>query len=135
MTIEETKKYLPYIQAFAEGKTIQMQVITNNGSKIIWEDVEDPNFHLGHIYRVKPESKYRPFETREECWNEMLKHEPFGWVTDGDINYCISIIDNSIIMVGDYDEYTWSRSYEHALKAFKFIDGQPFGFKIDETDK
>ena len=135
MTKGEARLFFPYIKALAEGKTIQKQIITENGARISWKDVDDLNFLLGGIYRIKPEPKYRPFETREECWNEMLKHEPFGWVTDGDINYCISIIDNSIIMVGDYDEYTWSRSYEHALKAFKFIDGQPFGFKIDETDK
>lgn len=26
------------------------------------------------------EPSYRPFKNQEECWNEMLKHEPFGWV-------------------------------------------------------
>ena len=29
-------------------------------------------------YRIKPE--YRPFANAEECWCEMLKHKPFGWV-------------------------------------------------------
>lgn len=126
MTREETKKYFPYIQAFAEGKTIQMQVITNNGSEIKWKNVEDPNFHLGHIYRVKPEPKYRPFTSKEECWNEMLKHEPFGWITDGIGNYNIRGIDNITVMSGDYYDYT------QAFKSLKFVDGQLFGIKVDE---
>ena len=128
MTREETKKYLPYIQAFAEGKTIQMQVITNNGSEIIWQDVNEPNFHLGHIYRVKPESTYRPFESKQECWNVMLKHEPFGWVTDEAVNFTIGAVDNSAIsLCGDGEE---RYCYENAFVDFKFIDGTPFGIKV-----
>lgn len=33
-------------------------------------------------YRIKPEPKYRPFKDAEECWQEMLKHEPFGYTYD-----------------------------------------------------
>ena len=137
MTKEEAKKYFPYIQAFAEGETIQMQVITDNGSKIVWQNVDDPNFHLGHIYRVKPKSKYRPFETREECWNEMLKHEPFGWVTDEDSseNFAINVVGESAISLYDDGEETYIHNYYNALESLEFIDGQPFGIKTDETDK
>ena len=125
MIREEAKKFLPIIQAFAEGKTIE----TYSCSGMDWVEANNPSFSLCFEYRVKPESKYRPFNSKEECWNEMLKHKPFGWVTDGDSNYCTSIIDGSIVMIGDYEEYTWSRSYENALKALKFIDGTPFGIK------
>lgn len=125
MTREEAKKYLPYIQAFSEGKAIQIQVITNNGSKIKWEDINEPNFRLGRIYRVKPEPKYRPFTSKEECWNEMLKHEPFGWITNGISNHNIRGIDNITVMSGDYYDYM------QAFKNLKFIDGQPFGVKTE----
>ena len=125
MIREEAEKFLPIIQAFAEGKTIE----TYSCSGKDWVEANNPSFSLCFEYRVKPESKYRPFNSKEECWNEMLKHKPFGWVTNGDSNYNISIIDSSIVMVGDYEEYTWSRSYENALKALKFIDGSPFGVK------
>ena len=125
MIREEAEKFLPIIQAFAEGKTIE----TYSCSGMNWVEANNPSFSLCFEYRVKPESKYHPFNSKEECWNEMLKHEPFGWVTDGDSNYNISVIDSSIIMVGDYEEYTWSRSYENAFKALKFIDGTPFGIK------
>ena len=33
-------------------------------------------------YRIKPEQKYRPFANVEECWQELLKHKPFGWVKE-----------------------------------------------------
>ena len=74
MTREEAKELLPIIQAFAEGKTIQL--FTNG----IWEDAKNPSFGELSRYRIKPEDTYRPFETKEECWNEMLKHQPFGWL-------------------------------------------------------
>ena len=28
------------------------------------------------------ELEYRPFENIKECWEEMLKHQPFGWIID-----------------------------------------------------
>ena len=74
MTREEAKNLLPIIQAFAEGKTIQL--FTNG----IWEGAENPSFEELSRYRIKPEPKYRPFKSQEECWTEMLKHQPFGWV-------------------------------------------------------
>lgn len=128
MTKEDVKKLLPVMNAFVDGKSIQYY--DHNLKK--WIDAFDPLFTEEIKYRIKPESKYCPFKSKKECWDEMLKHSPFGWVTDGDSNYNISVMDNSIVMVGDYDEYTWSRNYQHAFEAFKFIDGQPFGIKVDE---
>ena len=83
MTKEQIKNVLPLIQAFAEGKIIQYRD-PSLGIKE-WSDLEysvgvpvnnlleEPN-----NYRVKPEPPYRPFRNAEECWQEMLKHAPFG---------------------------------------------------------
>lgn len=75
MNRQQAKELLPIIQAFAEGKTIQVQ-----------EDIDwcylgnNADFNLSpQRYRIKTEPKYRPFENKEECWQEMLKHQPFGW--------------------------------------------------------
>ena len=125
MIREEAEKFLPIIQAFAEGKDVEYYNIYCKK----WKLATTPTFNIACDYRIKPKSEYRSFNSKEECWNEMKKHEPFGWVTDGDSNYNISIIDSSIVMIGNYEEYTWSHSYEHALKALKFIDGTPFGIK------
>ena len=74
MTKEQAKALLPFIQAFSEGKTIQFK---SNGK---WVDLDSASFMLTpERYRIKPESKYRPFKDATECWQEMLKHQPFGW--------------------------------------------------------
>lgn len=84
MDRNQSKKLLPIIQAYAEGKTIQSRCI--KGDTSLWYDDEDPSFDDDFEYRIKPDSKpesktdvnYRPFANAEECWQELLKHEPFG---------------------------------------------------------
>lgn len=76
MTREQAKELLPIIQAFVDGKTIEAR--TNSISK--WIETTTPKFDLLHEYRIKPGPKYRPFKNADECWQEMLKHQPFGWV-------------------------------------------------------
>ena len=75
MTREEAKELLPIMQAFAEGKTIEYR--ESGGA---WKVANTPTWSSCLFYRIKPEPKYRPFKTQEECWNEMLKHQPFGWL-------------------------------------------------------
>ena len=82
MNRQQAKDLLPIIQAFAEGKTILVQ-----------EDIDwcylgnESDFNLNpQRYRIKPEPKYRPFTNADECWQEMLKHQPFGWVKDKKTN-------------------------------------------------
>ena len=122
MTRKEAKELMPIIRAFAEGKTIE---IYNNTE---WKDliIESIKFDCKpSCYRIKPEPKYRPFKTQEECWNEMLKHQPFGWVrgTISDILYLIESISDEI-----YYNRTFA-SYNEAFKWVKFADGTPFGVK------
>ncbi len=66
----------------------------------VWCDIDgdDEGFVLDTLigktdgYRIKPESKYRPFKDEKECWQEMQKHQPIGWITfqDGEVK---SLID------------------------------------------
>lgn len=84
MDREQAKELLPIIQAFAEGKTIQSKRI--NGT---WIDLEMKTalniislIDQPQNYRIKSEPKYHSFLNAEECWQEMKKHEPFGWVKD-----------------------------------------------------
>lgn len=119
MTREEAKELLPIIKAFAEGKTIQFR----------GRDVEESSFDgCLNDYRIKPEPKYRPFKNQEECWQEMLKHQPFGWVKSNNNNdlYNISAMNyKGITLIAVY--YTFSESFER----FTFADGTPFGVKED----
>ncbi len=126
MTREEIKEMLPIMQAFAEGKPIQFR----KGYE--WIDIktgEDLSFlRPPSDYRIKPEPRYRPFKTQEECWKEMLKHQPFGWIRNNDTqrlcnigsigrnNYGV-VIDNSILY------------FDLAFNTCNFVDGTPFGIK------
>ena len=122
MTREEVKEMLPIIKAFAEGKTIQL--FTNG----IWEDAKNPSFEELSRYRIKPESKYRPFKTQEECWLELLKHQPFGWVKYGDSICSIQNIVSDNITITDYEEL-YSFDLNNSFKNLKFTDNTPFGIK------
>lgn len=124
MTREDAKKLVPIMQAYAEGKTIQYQtgdgMWMNMSNVVAFSDIADH-------YRVKPEPKYRPFKSKTECWNEMKKHEPFGWVKDDyEGIYCnVVVVSNDVIYTSDNDIH----DYDEAFENLKFIDGTPFGIK------
>lgn len=130
MTREEAKQLLPIIQAYAEGKTIQFQ----NGGK--WADIYETDFHQSpNKYRIKPELKYRPFKDQEECWNEMQKHQPFGWLKskkDGRF-HCIGEVSWSYefetVHISLSTSESLSRSSDSVFDEYTFADGTPFGIK------
>ena len=127
MTREEAKELLPIIQAFAEGKTIQFLI----GGK--WTDIYETDFYQSSDkYRIKPELEYRPFKTQEECWNEMLKHQPFGWVTDKcKYVHIVCVRQGNIEFNPDTDDnvlYSCIMTFSDVLEqGYTFVDGTPFG--------
>lgn len=123
MTREEAKVLLPIIQAYAEGKEIESRCV--KGDTSLWYDDKDPSFDDDFEYRIKPEPKYRPFKDAEECWQEMLKHQPFGWVKDrNDSRFVIENVD-SRGFVEVYDEGTCN--FNEVFEFCTFVDGTPFG--------
>ena len=124
MTTEEIKRRSELYSALAEGKTIQ---IKNTDGE--WSDVQPIKLNYipeELVFRVKPEPKYRPFKSQEECWNEMLKHQPFGWVKEisCEMLYLINGISNeSIVIMEDIN------SFKEAMNIYEFKDGTPFGIK------
>lgn len=123
MTREEAKKFLSIIEAWAEGKMIQYKFVDG------WRDANIEPL-LGDIskYRIKPEQKYRAFKTQEECWLELLKHQPFGWVKYGDSICSIQNIVSDNITITDYEEL-YSFDLNNSFKSLKFTDNTPFGIK------
>lgn len=129
MTREEAKELLPIIQAWAEGKPIEI------GDTLGWKDliVESPNFDCKpSCYRIKPEPKYRPFKSMEECWQEMLKHQPFGWVKNKKRESVILIgnvyMDKEVLIVWATNERD-SNSASMVFNKYVFADGTPFGIR------
>ena len=129
---EEVKELLPILQAFAEGKQIQDKIegLTD------WVDTDVINFkYEGQKikHRIKPEPKYRPFRTKEECWDEMHKHSDFGWVKFcNSICFIQNISFNKITVISD--EEICPTSFEGGFTNMKFVDGTPFGIK-EESDE
>ena len=127
MTREKAKELLPIIQAWTEGKEIQFKSRSGRWTEL--EENEGLSFvYSSSDYRIKSEPKYRTFKNQEECWNEMMKHQPFGWIRSinnqclrniGSINYTTRGIgiNNSVMY------------FNTAFNEYKFIDGTPFGIK------
>lgn len=128
MNREQAKELLPIIQALAEGKHIQLKDRIGN-----WMDIDFINVELcnPNVYRIKPEPKYRPFANTEECWQEMLKHEPFGWVKDKqDGHYAlITAVEDGARATGLNGVIGWN--FTTLKKYFDFADGTPFGIKVE----
>ena len=126
MNRSEAKELLPIIQAFAEGKTIQ---IRKHGEESYYDSTNNKlNFDLGYYsYRVKPEPKYRPFKDADECWQEMLKHEPFGWLREKKRNVRTQI--GFMHTEGIQGTSGGSSNYKAFFDCFSFADGAPFGVK------
>ena len=126
MTKEETEKRIKVMQAFVDGKDVEVL----NTDK--WELVSNPSWSPATKYRIKPKSAYRPFESAQECIEEMRKHDPFGWVKDkpefGDTCSAITKVSNSYIRC----EETWHDPKE-MFQYITFLDGSPFGIKVEDN--
>ena len=123
MTREEAKRRAELYLALGDGKAIQVQnPVTCEWKYLDINQIDGFNEELK--YRIKPEPKYRPFKSKEECWNEMLKHQPFGWVKEisSEMLYLINgISDMSIVIMENID------SFKEAMNIYEFKDGAPFG--------
>lgn len=74
---------------------------------------------------------HRLFKNKEECWAEMQKHQPFGWVKTMHHSYCLITYVMKYMLNGeDSIEIDFTRySLKEAFEQFTFADGTPFGIK------
>ena len=123
-----TADYIKVMQAYVEGKQIQYK------DDEVWIDIDDPDWDWHNWeYRIKPEPNYRPFKNAEECWQEMQKHQPFGWIKDKEDGHyaMVTTVDafyddkNYIKISGDHN---WS--FAETMNVYTFADGTPFGINI-----
>lgn len=126
MDRNQAKALLPIIQAYAEGKAIESRCI--KGDTSLWYDDKDPSFDDDFEYRIKSEPKFRPFKNAEECWSEMQKHQPFGWVKSTlfkDLDLVKRVTTLYVEISRDIIDY------KDALDKFTFADGTNFGVKVE----
>lgn len=123
MTREQARKAAEVMLAYADGKTIECLADDEIGWVTV---VKSASFNWCDCdYRIKGSPKYRPFKDSEECWNEMLKYQPFGWVkhiSTGDVLNIRRLTNLDIIT-------TCTTKYTAALREVTFADGEPFGIK------
>ena len=130
MTREELKKAMPILTAFVDGKTIQNYLRGSGKWIAVGEHLDMSDlFAWPSDYRSKPEPKYRPFKDAEECWNEMQKHQPFGWIkskNDSTINKFMFIdsLRKDEVSISNVDF-----NYNDLVEYYIFADGTPFGIK------
>lgn len=132
MDRNQAKELLPVIKAFSEGKDVE----TKTGSG--WMSIENMSFAgKPDSYRIKPEPKYRPFANAKECWQEMLKHQPFGWIKNIEfekyflIDEVTSIFSDAQIHISAYEHKNWN-NFSTVFHNNTFADGTPFGIKEEE---
>ena len=125
MTREEARKAAEVMLAYANGEEIETLCFND------YISCDNPSFNWINgkgikNYRIKPKPKYRPFENQKECWNEMLKHQPFGWVKapNGEL-FCIDkVFDEGVVY-----KHSSCRFEEYLDGNYTFADGTPFGIK------
>ena len=135
MTREEAKQLLPIIQAFAEGEIIECRTKPGTISAGIpneWTEIKEIGFWNGIEYRIKPDPKYRPFANAEECWTEMLKHQPFGWLNGDKCFYNIVSVSNIDVSMANVSGDIVTLDFSEVMEGNTFADGTPFCVKVEE---
>lgn len=134
MNRNQAKEFYPILQAFAEGKVIECRTkpssVECTDTPNEWTEMKEIEYWNNTEYRIKPEVKFRPFANAEECWEEMLKHQPLGFVKDRDDNKFLVKVSYSdgCIYISEKGTY----SFDEAFKKYIFADGTPFGMKVEK---
>lgn len=125
MTREELINAMPIIKAFINGETVQYKGLDHEWKDLGVNDLDLDDF-VESAWRTKPEPKYRPFKDAKECWAEMLKHQPFGFMKfkDTESGYYMLTSIASGVGVGIND---FLFSYDRVFDDYTFVDGTPFG--------
>ena len=133
MDRNQAKEFYPILQAYAEGKVIESRTkpsfIEGTDVPNDWTEMKEIEFWNNTEYRVKSEPKYRPFNDAEECWQEMKKHQPFGWVKSTlfkDLDLVQRVTTLYVEINRDIIDY------KDALEKFTFADDNNFGVKVEE---
>ena len=133
MDRNQAKEFYPILQAFAKGEAIECRTkpsavkgtsVPNN-----WTEMTEIEFWNNTEYRIKPEPKYRPFKDAKECWSEMLKHQPFGWVKST-LFKDLALVQRVTTLYVEINRDIID--YKDTLEKFTFADCTPFGVKVEE---
>ena len=133
MNRNQAKEFYPFLQAFAKGEAIECRTKPSavKGTSVPndWTEMTEIEFWNNTEYRIKPEPKYRPFKDAKECWSEMLKHQPFGWVKST-LFKDLALVQRVTTLYVEINRDIID--YKDTLEKFTFADCTPFGVKVEE---
>ena len=136
MNRNQAKEFYPILQAYAEGRVIEYRtnpnVIKRRDTPNDWTEMNEIEFWNNAEYRIKPEPKYHPFANAEECWQEMLKHKPFGWVKDKKDGHYALITSVLTDEKEVYIDGISGLALYTSINYYTFADDTPFGIKEEE---
>lgn len=136
MNKDNAKDYLPFVQALAEGKTIQHYYINE------WITIIDPCFSdEAKNYRIKPEVEYVPFDTVEElinCWCQKRfdGYKPYNTELEMPLIWVKNKFSGASCLITAFDKHSVRIDInfidlETLFNGCTFLDGSPIG-KIKE---
>lgn len=136
MDRNQAKEFFPIMQAFAEGRVIECRTkpSTVEGTDVPneWTEMKEIEYWNNTEYRIKPEVKFRPFANAKECWDEMMKHQPFGWIKCKEGYFNIVYVDDYYVGLADKDNSSILLASKNSYQDNTFADGATFGVKIEE---
>ena len=123
----KVSEQIAIMKAYEDGKTIEQKRFDRNEWESIVHVEDFPFDFVANEYRIKPEDKYRPYESVEEAFNDAKKHG--FWMKhkqSGRICFSTRFLEerntiyiNSQASVCGLDDYVW------------LDDGSPCGVKIN----
>lgn len=137
MDRNKAKEFYPILQAYAEGKVIECRTKPDRLKGVVdipnkWTETKEIGFWNGIEYRIKPDPKYRPFKDAEECWQEMQKHQPFGWLKGDKCFYNIVSVSNIDVSMANVSGDIIILNFSDVMEDNTFADGTPFGIKVEK---
>ena len=113
--------------------------ITHANNMTVFTEHENREITADEILSLEiTEPSYRPFKSQDECWKEMLKHQPFGWLKlkkNGRYR-CIGAVSGSdkseIICIVFSTSESLLRSSGAVFDEYTFADGTPFGIECND---
>lgn len=136
MDRNQAKEFYPILKAYAEGRVIECRTKPSavEGTDVMndWTEMKEIEYWNNTEYRIKPEVKFRPFANAEECWEEMMKHQPFGWIKCKEGYFNIVYVDDYYVGLADKDNSSILLASKNSYQDNTFADGTTFGVKIEE---
>ena len=136
MDRNQAKEFYPILKAYAEGRVIECRTkpsaIKGTDVPNDWTEMKEIEFWNNIEYRIKPEVKFRPFANAKECWAEMQKHQPFGWLKCKEGYFNIVYVDDYYVGLADKDNSSILLASKNSYQDNTFKDGTPFGVKVEE---